>query len=49
MSETYEERRDRERREDQHEERGPGHETYNEKLERWRRGWADEDRREDAW
>lgn len=41
--ETYDERRDRERREDH--EPGPGHETYDEKLERWRRNWREEDRR----
>ena len=42
--ETYDERRERERHEDR--EPGPGHETYDEKLERWRRGWNDEWSRE---
>lgn len=41
---TYEERRDRERRENR--ERGPGHETYDEKLGRYRRGWNEEDSRQ---
>jgi len=44
--ETYDERRERERREDR--EPGPGHETYDEKLERWRRGWNDEWSRRDS-
>ena len=41
--ETYDERRERERR-DPDSERGPGHETYDEKLARWRREWEQEDR-----
>lgn len=44
--ETYDERRERERR-DPDAERRPGHETYDEKLERWRRGWEQEDRDHD--
>lgn len=44
--ETYDERRERERWDHSPDmERGPGHETDNEKLERWRRGWAVEDER----
>ncbi len=39
---TYDERRNDERR-DPDTERGPGHETYDEKVERWRRGWREED------
>lgn len=46
--ETCDERRYRETREEQLEERGPGHETYDEKLERWRREWEAEDREEAA-
>ena len=49
MMETYDERRDRERRDDRYDDRGPGHETYDEQVERWRRGWEDEDRRGDEW
>lgn len=44
LREIYEERRERERY-DPDSERGPGHETYDEKLERWRRDWRDEFRR----
>jgi hypothetical protein len=40
---TYDERRNDERS-DPDVERGPGHETYDEKVERWRRGWREEDR-----
>ena len=41
--ETYEERRNRERRDTQLDSsRGPGHETYDEQLERWRRVWNEE-------
>lgn len=47
MNETYEERRDRERF-DPDSDRGPGHETYDEKLERYRRGWNDEWDREQS-
>ena len=36
---TYERRRDEERR-DQDREPGPGHETYDEKLDRWREDWS---------
>lgn len=40
---TYDERREAEYR-DYHDQfdRGPGQETDDEKLERWRRGWANE-------
>lgn len=41
LDETYEERRERERR-DPDADHGPGHETYDEQLERYRRGWNDE-------
>lgn len=40
-TETYNERRERERR-DSDAERGSGHETWNEQLDRWRQGWRDE-------
>jgi len=44
MQETYEERRERERWEtDDYNARGPGHETYEEQLERYRRGWDEDD------
>ena len=44
MSETYDERRKREANDPwiTADERGPGHETYDEKLERYRRGWRRE-------
>jgi len=39
-NETYEERREREREHDfDDRNRGAGHETYDEQLERWKRGW----------
>lgn len=42
--ETYDERRERERYDPdlRDEDRGPGHETYDEKIERWRDGWRSE-------
>lgn len=43
MQETYEERRERERWETDYNARGPGHETYEEQLERYRRGWDEDD------
>lgn len=42
MQETYEERRERERWDTDYADRGPGHETYEEQLERYRRDWADD-------
>jgi hypothetical protein len=50
MRETYDERRDRERRDphlDDFNDRGPGHETYDEQVGRWRREWSDVDDRQE--
>lgn len=45
MMTPYEHRRDRERRDPQ-DEHGPGHETCQEKQDRWREDWRREDQME---
>jgi len=41
MKTPYEQRRETERN-DPDADHGPGHETYDEQLERWREGWRQE-------